>query len=73
MTKTEKLRRARQVRARLARFVDLQDKDVQAYVREKGTKSVSSQPDYIAMNHLLMAQKELSDMVRLLREEGFGQ
>jgi hypothetical protein len=73
MTKTEKRRRARLVRARLARFNDLQNKDVRAYVRKPGTSKVGNDLDYVAFNHLLFAQKELNSLVSDLRAEGYGQ
>ena len=68
MTKTEMTRRARRVRAELARFNDLQTGHMRRFV----TREWNVKPDYSAMNHLLFAQKELNDLVRQLREERYG-
>jgi hypothetical protein len=68
MTRTEKRKRARAIRAKLGRFVDLQDLALQEHVRGTGRD-----PDYVAMNSLLFAQKELNQLVSDLQEEGYGQ
>ena len=73
MTKTEKLRRSRLIRRKLALFNYLQDESTKAYVRYPGTNKVGSDPDYVAFNHLLFAQKELNSLVAELRAEGYGQ
>jgi hypothetical protein len=70
MTKTERLRRARSVRAHLARFVDLQDESLRNSLRDE---TPSRDPDYQAMNRLLNARHELAELVSELKEEGYGQ
>lgn len=68
MTKTDKRKRVRVIRAKLARFNDLQDNDL----REHISSTRHTNPDYVAMNNLLFAQKELNHLVNELQEEGYG-
>ncbi len=73
MTKAEKIRRTRLIRARLAQFNTVQHTTQKILVRKSGSNTIASDPDYAAMHYLLFAQKELNELVRLLREEGYGQ
>ena len=68
LTKTDKRKRVRAIRAKLARFNDLQDADMQEYLRDRGRD-----PAYTAMNALLFAYKELADLIDQLRAEGYGE
>lgn len=67
MTKTEKLTRVRSVRAKLSRFIDLQDGWLQDHVKAEG-----KDPDYWAMNYLLRAKTELDALITDLRQQRYG-
>lgn len=69
MTKTEKVRQARSIRAHLARFTDLQESGLREHVKSEWGRN----PDYSAFNRLLLAQRELNALIAKLREEGYGQ
>jgi hypothetical protein len=69
MTVTEKRTRARQVRADLARFVDLQGADLREWFRaERGID-----PDEAAMGRLVNASKTLAALIADLQAEDYGE
>ena len=67
MPKTARLRRARSVKNHLARFVEIQRPDIAALYAGKDVN-----PDYMALNRLLAAEHELSELIADLRAEGYG-
>ncbi len=69
MTKTERLKQARSVRAHMARFVDLQESALQEHIRSQGDQG----PEYRAMNALLAARRELNNLIDTLHGENYGQ
>ena len=69
MTKAEKLKRARKVRAYLARFIDLQEKSLREFVRTEHGRD----PDYSALNSLLFARTELNNLIADLQRDGYGE
>jgi hypothetical protein len=60
VTKTEKLKRARKVRRELSLFVDLQEPSMREHVRREWNRD----PDYSALNHLLLARHELQLLIQ---------
>lgn len=68
VTKAEKARRARVVRAHLARFIDLQ----KPYMREHVKREWGRDPDGAALTRLRLAQRELEALIGELEEEGRG-
>jgi hypothetical protein len=67
MTRTRKIAHARRVRARLARFVDCQDRDIVLFIESEGGDAGE-----LAMRHLLAAQRELGELIQVLQAENAG-
>jgi len=68
MNKTQRLAKARAIRAHLARFTDLQKPALAEHVRTE----FGADPEYTAMNHLHHARFELSELIASLEEQGYG-
>jgi len=60
ITRTERVARARKVRKLLSHYVSLQ----KPYMREHVRKEWGSDPDYSAINALLMAKHELTVLIQ---------
>jgi hypothetical protein len=66
VTKTERKKRAREIRKQLGLFVDIQDQHIRDYVRDE----LHQDPAERQMQHLYLSRRKLNALITAMEAEG---